>query len=302
MEMISEPGGEAMESGTREPAPSASANATPVREPLIVIRPRGAWSLPDFRELWAYRELLFFLIWRDVKVRYQQTALGAAWAILQPLFTMIIFTFIFGRMARIDSGGIPYPVFAFAGLVPWLFFANAVSNSGNSIIGSAHLITKVYFPRMFIPAAAIGAGLVDFAIASLMFIPLAVYYGINAGPSLLLLPIPILLIMLLALGVGMWLSALNVKYRDIRYTIPFLLQVGLFLSPIVYPSSAIPERWQTLYALNPVTGIIEAFRSALFGTPVNWTTIGISSAITLGFLAYAGAEFRRMEKSFADII
>jgi lipopolysaccharide transport system permease protein len=279
-----------------------SSGAEGAREPLVTIRPRRPWELPDFSEAWNNRELLYFLTWRDVKIRYKQTALGAAWAILQPLFTMVIFTFIFGRLAKIETNGIAYSLFAFAGLVPWLFFANAVSNSGNSIVGSSHLITKVYFPRAYIPAASVAASLVDFGIASLLFIPLALYHGIEAGPSLLLLPLPFSLLFLLTVAVGMWLSALNVKYRDIRYTIPFVLQIGLFLSPIVYPASAVPERFALLYMLNPMTGIIEGFRSALFGTPVNWTALAVSAALTLFFLIYSGLVFRRMEKSFADII
>jgi lipopolysaccharide transport system permease protein len=283
-------------------AAKSVSDGEPAREPLVTIRPRSSWELPDFKEAWQNRELLYFLIWRDVKIRYKQTALGAAWGILQPLFTMVIFTFIFGRLAKIDSNGIAYPVFAFAGLVPWLFFANAVTNSGNSIVGSSHLITKVYFPRAYIPVASVAASLVDFGIASLLFIPLAIYYGISAGPSLLLLPLPLLLLFLLTLAVGMWLSALNVKYRDIRYTIPFVLQIGLFLSPIVYPASAVPERWSLLYALNPMTGIIEGFRSALFGTPVYWTALIIAAVFTILFLIYSGLVFRRMEKSFADVI
>jgi lipopolysaccharide transport system permease protein len=291
-----------------EASPTEVANIPQVTEsgpsdqPVVVIEPRTSWAAFNFREIWLYRELLFFLTWRDVKIRYKQTALGAAWAILQPVFTMIIFTFIFSKLARIQSDGIPYPVFAYAALLPWIFFSNAVTNSGNSVVGSAHLITKVYFPRVLIPAAAVGAGLVDLAIAFLILIPLALYYQVDLGLRALLLPLPMVLIMLLALGTGMWLSALNVKYRDVRFAVPFLMQIWMFLSPVAYPSSAVPQKWQFLYSLNPVTGIVDAFRSALFDKPFNWTSLGISASITLAVLIYSSLAFRRMEKSFADII
>lgn len=274
----------------------------PSDEPLTVIEPSGVLSALNLRELWTYRELLYFLIWRDVKIRYKQTALGAAWAILQPLFTMLIFTLIFSRVAGIRSDGIPYPIFAYAGLLPWIFFSNAVTTSGNSLVGSAHLITKVYFPRLLIPASAVGAGFVDFAVASVMVIPLMFYYQVELTLNLFLLPIPIVLTLLLTLAVGMWLSALNVKYRDVRFAVPFLMQFWMFLSPVAYPSSAIPKRWQLLYSLNPATGIVEGFRSALLGRPLKWATLGISAALTVGFLLYASLVFRKMEKTFADII
>jgi lipopolysaccharide transport system permease protein len=271
-------------------------------EPVATIQSGGAWSALDLRELWNYRELLYFLIWRDVKIRYKQTALGAAWAIIQPLFTMLIFTLIFSRVAGIRSDGMPYPIFAYAGLLPWTFFANAVTTSGNSVVGSAHLITKVYFPRVLIPAAAVGAGFVDFAVAFVMLLPLTFYYHVRLSLNILLLPIPTILTVLLALGIGMWLSALNVKYRDVRFAVPFMIQIWMFLSPIAYPSSVVPERWQLLYSLNPVAGIVEGFRSALLGQPFKWITLGISAAITLGLLIYSSFRFRKMEKSFADII
>ena len=271
-------------------------------KPLVVIEPRKPWAALELKESWAYRELLYFLIWRDVKVRYKQTALGAAWAIIQPLFTMLIFTIFFGRLAGVPSDNIPYPMFAYAGLLPWTFFANAVTNSGNSLIGSANLITKVYFPRMLIPAAAVGAGLVDLGIAFLILVPLMFYYRVAISLNLLMLPVVVLLTTLLALAVGMWLSALNVKYRDIRFALPFLIQLWMFVSPVIYPTSFLPSKWRWLIWLNPLTGIIEGYRSSLFGLHFNLTALATSAAITLALLTYSLYAFRRMEKSFADIV
>jgi lipopolysaccharide transport system permease protein len=270
----------------------------------IVIEPRRAWQTVDFTELWSYRELLYFLTWRDVKIRYKQTLLGGAWAILQPLLTMVIFSVLFGRLAGLQSqtGGVPYPLFAYAGLLPWTFFANAITNGGNSLINSTHLITKVYFPRMIIPGAAVTAGLVDLAIGFILLVALMIYYGLGISISLLLIPLLVLLTTLLAVAVGMYLSALNVKYRDIRFAIPFLVQIWMFLSPIIYPSNLIPANLRWLLLLNPLTGIIEGFRSSLFGLPINWSALGISAAITFGVLIYGSLVFRRMERSFADII
>jgi lipopolysaccharide transport system permease protein len=271
-------------------------------QPLVVIEPRKPWAALDLKETWAYRELLYFLVWRDVKVRYKQTALGAAWAIIQPLFTMLIFTIFFGRLAGVPSDNVPYPLFAYAGLLPWTFFANAITNSGNSLISSANLITKVYFPRMLIPAAAVGAGLVDFAIAFLILIPLMIYYHAAITWNVLLLPLVVLMTTLLALAVGMWLSALNVKYRDVRFALPFLIQLWMFVSPVIYPASFLPQQWRWILWLNPMTGIIEGYRSSLFGKPFNWTALAASAAITLALLIYSSYAFRRMEKSFADIV
>ena len=270
--------------------------------PLISIRPSGRWAALNLSEVWAYRELLFFLIWRDVKVRYKQTVLGAAWAIIQPLCTTIIFTLFFGRLANMPSDGIPYPLFAFAGLTIWTFFSNAVTNSGNSLVGSSHLITKVYFPRMIIPGAAVGAGLLDLAIASVILLGMMFWYGTPLTFGLLLFPVIILLTALLALGVGMWMSALNVKYRDIRYALPFLIQLWMFATPIIYPTSLVPAKWRWALALNPLTGIIEALRAALFGRPLDWTLLIISAIATLLILVCAAFAFRSMEKSFADVV
>jgi lipopolysaccharide transport system permease protein len=256
----------------------------------------------DVRDVWAHRELLYFLIWRDVKIKYKQTLLGAAWAIIQPLLTMLIFTLIFSKVARIDSNGIPYPIFAYAGLLPWTFFANSINHSSNSMVSNSHLITKVYFPRVIIPIAAVGAGLVDFAVAFVMFLVLMAYYRIQLTANLLMLPALIALTTLLAIGVGTWLSAINVKYRDVKFAIPFLVQIWIYLSPIAYPITVIPQRWRLLYSLNPVTGIIEGYRSAFFARPFDWISLGISLALTVVIISYAAYEFRKLEKGFADII
>ncbi len=271
-------------------------------EPLVVIQPSKKWSLLNLKDIWAYRELLFFLTWRDVKVRYKQTALGAAWAILQPLFMMIIFTIFFGRLAGVASSGIPYPLFALAGLVPWTFFANAITASGNSLVGSANLITKVYFPRLIVPAAAMLAGLVDFLLAFMLLVLLMVYYRVTPTVQILFLPVLILLTALFSLGVGTWMSALNVKYRDVRFALPFLIQLWLFVSSVILPSTSIPQKWRWLLMLNPMSGIIEGYRAALFGLPFDWTALGIASVLTIVVLLYAIYAFGRVERSFADII
>ena len=271
-------------------------------EPLVVIQPSRSLRLLSLKDLWAYRELLFFLTWRDVKVRYKQTALGAAWAILQPLFMMVIFTIFFGRLAGVDSAGIPYPLFALAGLVPWTFFSNAITTSGNSLVGSANLITKVYFPRLIVPAAAMLAGLVDFALAFLLFVVMMVYYHVTPTVQVLFLPVLIVMTALFALGVGTWMAALNVKYRDVRFALPFLIQLWLFVSSVILPSSALAPRWRWLLMLNPMSGIIEGYRSSLFGLPFDWPAIGTAAIITVLVLIYSIYSFARVERGFADII
>lgn len=271
-------------------------------EPLVTIEANKAWSMAELRDLWAFRELLYFLTWRDVKVRYKQTELGVAWAILQPLLTMLIFTLFFGRLAGVPSDNVPYPIFAYAGLLPWTFFANAITNSGNSLVGSANLITKVYFPRMIIPGAAVAAGLVDFAIAFVILVFLMFYYGVAIGWGLLMFLPLVLLTTLLAAGMGMWLSGLNVKYRDVRFALPFLIQLWMFVSPVIYPTSFLPAKFRWFLTLNPMTGIIEGMRASLFGLPFNWNSLALSVGITLGLLLYSSYSFRRMEKSFADIV
>jgi len=271
-------------------------------EPLVVIQAQRSFSLLKLRDIWAYRELLYFLTWRDVKVRYKQTALGAAWAILQPLFMMVIFTIFFGRLAGVDSSGIPYPLYAFAGLVPWTFFSNALTASSNSLVGSANLITKVYFPRLIVPAAALLAGLVDFLLAFVLLVVMMIYYRVTPTIHLLFLPVLIVLTTLFTLGVGTWMSALNVKYRDVRFALPFLIQLWLFVSSVILPSSSIPPKWRWILLFNPMSAIIEAYRSSLFGLPFDWTAIGIASLLTLVVLVYATYAFGRVERSFADII
>lgn len=271
------------------------------RRPLVVIEPGSAWSSLDLRELWNYRELLYFLTWRDIKVRYQQTLLGAAWAIIQPVLTMLIFTVIFGRFAGIPSDNIPYPIFVYAALLPWTFFSNAVTNSGNSLVGSANLITKVYFPRMIIPGAAVLAGLVDFLIASGVLAVLMIYYRIVPTWQILLFPLLTGLTAVLALGIGMVMSALNVKYRDVRYALPFLVQVWMFASPILYPLSIV-RNWRWVLYVNPLTGIIEGFRSSLLGRPMPWLPLAISVGATVVILLFAAVFFRRMERGFADVV
>ena len=274
--------------------------------PHLVIEPGGTWEALNLRDIWRFRELFYFLTWRDIKVRYKQTALGAAWAIIQPLFTMAIFTLLFGRLAKMPSDNIPYPLFAFAGLLPWTFFSNSIGNSGNSLVGSSHLITKVYFPRMIIPAASVLAGLIDFFFAFVVMVVLMIWYRVPIGPGILMLPVLIALTSLLALGVGMWLSALNVKFRDVRYVIPFLVQFWMFATPIIYPASLMPAKYRPVLALNPMTGIIEGYRVSLLGgingSRFNWTAICFSAAITFAVLVYAAYDFRRMEKTFADIV
>lgn len=271
-------------------------------EPLVTIEPSRSWIGINLRDLWLYRELLFFITWRDVKVRYRQTALGIFWVVLQPLLTTIIFTLFLGNLARVPSDDIPYPVFVYAGLLPWTFFASGVTSGSVSLVGSAHLITKVYFPRMIIPAAAVGGRLVDFAIAFLVFVGMMIYYNIIITQSVLMLPVLAVMVTLLTFGVGMWTSAMNVKYRDVGVAIPVLIQLWMFASPVVYPSSLVPTAWKRIYAINPVVGIIDGFRAACFAREFDWVSLAISTLVTLILLAYGAYTFRRMEKDFADAI
>jgi lipopolysaccharide transport system permease protein len=276
---------------------------TPAELPELLITPGSRWMPLHLSELWEYRELLYFLVWRDIKVRYKQTALGAAWAVMQPLFMMLVFSLFFGRLAKVPSDGIPYPVFAFCALIPWQLFANALTESSNSLIGNQNLITKVYFPRLVIPIAAVLSGLVDFAIAFAILIGMMLYYGIVPGWSILVLPGFILLAVLTALAIGLWLSALNVQYRDVRYTMSFLVQFWLFATPVAYPSSLIPENWRAFYGINPMAGVVEGFRWALLGKTsppgaMLWVSVAVVAALLAGGLYY----FRRMEQQFADIV
>jgi homopolymeric O-antigen transport system permease protein len=271
--------------------------------PVLFIRPSRGLVPLDLKELWAYRELLYFLTWRDVKVRYKQTALGAAWAIIQPLFLMVAFSLFFGRLAGVPSDGIPYPVFTYCALLPWQLFAHALTESGNSLVASERLITKVYFPRLVVPTSAVLAGLIDFAIAFVILLGMMAYYGIRPTMAIFTLPLFILFAVLTALGAGLWLSALNVKYRDVRYTITFLTQFWFFLTPVVYSSSAIPQRWRALYGINPMAGVVEGFRWALLGKAngpgaLLLVSMGVVILVLIGGLYY----FRRMEATFADIV
>jgi lipopolysaccharide transport system permease protein len=254
------------------------------------------------RELWAYRELLYFLVWRDLKVRYKQAVLGALWVVMQPLLMTVVFTIFLGKLARVPSGGVPYALFVYSGLLAWTFFSGAVLTSGNSLVGNAHLITKVYFPRIIIPVAAVGARLVDFAVSFLILAGMMIYYGVGVTWKTAMLPVFVLLVTALSLGVGMLASALNVKYRDVGVALPVLVQLWMFASPVVYPLELVPEGWQKVYALNPAVGIIMGFRASLLGENFDWTTLAISTVITLSLLVYSAYTFRRMEKDFADIV
>jgi lipopolysaccharide transport system permease protein len=267
------------------------------------IAPSKGWTSLRLSELWAYRELLFFLVWRDIKVRYKQTALGAAWAVIQPFFTMVVFSLFFGRLGKIPSDNVPYPIFSFAALVPWTFFANGLSESSNSLVGSANLIRKVYFPRLTVPVAAVLAGVVDFAIAFVVLLGMMIYYGTGITTKVLWLPLFLSLALVTSLGTGLWLSALNVQFRDVRYVLPFIIQFWLFVTPIAYPSSILPEPWRTVYGLNPMAGVVEGFRWALLGTDTRpGPMIALSALVAVLLLASGAFYFRRMEKSFADIV
>lgn len=271
--------------------------------PELLITPPTRWIPLQLAELWEYRELLYFLVWRDIKVRYKQTALGAAWAVMQPLFMMLVFSLFFGKLAKVPSDGIPYPVFTFCALIPWQLFANALTESSNSLIGNQNLITKVYFARLVIPIAAVLSGLVDFLIAFVILIGLMLFYGIVPGVAILALPGFILLAVLTALAVGLWLSALNVQYRDVRYTMNFLVQFWLFATPVAYPSSIVPENWRALYGLNPMAGVVEGFRWALLGKSAAPSgMLFVSAAVVLVLLVGGLFYFRRMEQEFADIV
>lgn len=271
--------------------------------PPLLIKPTSGWASLNLRDLWHYRELLYFLTWRDIKVRYKQTAIGAAWAVLQPFLTMIVFAVIFGRLAKVPSDGVPYPVFSYTALLPWTFFAAAITLAGTSLVTNINLVSKIYFPRLIVPTAAVLVGVVDFAIAFAVLIGMMLFYGIVPGIAVLTLPLFVLLAFMTALGISLWLSALNVKYRDIRYTIPFLTQFWLFVTPVAYPSSMIPEKWRLLYGLNPMAGVVEGFRWALLGTEqAPGGMILVSAAVVIVLFVGGLFYFRRMEREFADVI
>ena len=273
------------------------------REASLVIRPSKGWIALDLRDLWQYRELMFFLTWRDIKVRYKQTALGVAWAVIQPVFTMVVFSVFFGWLAGMPSEGLPYPIFTFCALLPWQLFAHALTESSTSVVANQNLITKVYFPRLVIPLSAVLASLVDFVIALGVLVGMMAYYGIAPTSAVWTLPLFVLLTAALAMGVGLWLSALNVQYRDVRYTIPFLTQIWLFATPIAYPSSLVPEPWRAWYGLNPMAGVVDGFRWALLGTAgAPGGLLAVSAAVTLIILVSGLHYFRRTERTFADTI
>jgi len=270
--------------------------------PVLTITPSRGWVSLNLAEVWSHRELLYFLTWRDIKIRYKQTALGAIWAIIQPLFPMLVFTLFFGRLAKVPSDGIPYSVFAYAGLLPWTYFASAVGNSSTSIVGSSNLISRVYFPRMIIPASAVLASLVDFLIAFVMLGVLMVWHRIPLTPATLMLLPLIALLTVISLGIGMLFSGWTVKYRDIRFALPFLVQVWMFATPVIYPASLVPQKWRWLLGLNPLTGVVEGFRSALFGRPFDWAFLAYSTLFAVAMLIYSAYSFRRLERLFADLI
>ena len=268
-----------------------------------IIAPSQGWVSVRLSEVWAYRELLYFLVWREIKVRYKQTAIGVSWAIVQPFMTMVVFSVVFGRFAGIPSDGVPYPVFAYCALLPWQLFAFALAESTNSVVNNQRLLTKVYFPRVILPLAAIGVGLVDFGLAFLVLFGLMAYFGVGLASAIWTVPLWAALGVVTALGAGLWLSALNVAYRDIRYAVPFLTQIWLFATPVAYPTSIVPEAWRPLYALNPMVGVVDGFRWALLGTSrPALMTVGVSAASVLLLLASGLYYFRRTERTFADII
>ena len=273
------------------------------RPPSIRIVPAAGLSFPDLGEVWRHRELLQFLVWRDVKVRYKQTVLGAGWAVLQPLLTMIVFTVVFGRLAKVPSDGLPYPIFAFAGLLPWQMFAFALTESTNSLVASQAVITKVYFPRLIVPLAAIAVAVLDFGIAFTVLVAMMVWYGVGLRSAVVFLPLFLGLTILTAMAAGLWLSALNARYRDVRYAVPFLTQIWLFLSPIAYPASLVPEKFRWLYGLNPLAGPVEGFRWALLGSPApEPAMMAASAAVVIGLLAGGLVYFRKTERTIADVI
>jgi lipopolysaccharide transport system permease protein len=267
------------------------------------IQPRRGLRVLDFRSFWEYRELLYFFCWRDIKVRYKQTILGAAWALLQPFMTMLVFSVIFGRLAKMPSEGVPYPIFAYCGLLPWQLFAFALSETSNSLVGQAHLLTKVYFPRLIVPVAGLLTGLVDFAIAFVLLIVMMVYYRLPIHSTVLVIPFLLLFAIVSSLGVGLWLSALSVKYRDVRHVLPFITQFWLYATPVAYPSSLVPHKWRFLMGINPMSGVVEGFRWALLGTAqVDLRLMAVSVLSVLIILAGGVVYFDRMENTFADLV
>jgi homopolymeric O-antigen transport system permease protein len=285
------------------PGEAATAAVHGLKAPTLRLQASSGWGSLGLSELWAHRELLYFFVWRDLKVRYKQTALGASWALLQPLATMIVFSLFFGRLARMPSDGIPYPVFSYAALAPWMFFANALTQGANSLVNNGHLLTKVYFPRLALPLSSLMAGLVDFLLSFVGLVGLMIYFGIGLTLKVLVLPAFILLAIVTALGVSLWLAAVNVQFRDVRHTVPFLTQFWMFATPIAYPSSLLPEPWRTVYGINPMVGVVEGFRWALLGVETApGPMVALSSAVALTLLVTGAFYFRRMERTFADVV
>ena len=271
--------------------------------PSIVIEPRRGFFDLDLKSIWEYRDLLYFLVLRDLQVRYKQTAIGVAWVILQPLLTMVVFTLIFGKFAKIPSDGLPYPIFAYSALLPWHLFSSSLSRGGGSVVGNSSLISKIYFPRLILPISGVLSPIVDFAIAFVILIGMMIWFGSVPSWGVLTLPLFILLAMLTALAVGLWLSALNVRYRDVGHAIPFLIQLWMFASPVVYPVNMIPEKWRLFYSLNPMAGVIEGFRWALLGkASPDFSVIAISALMVLTLLALGLLYFRNTERTFADVV
>ena len=268
----------------------------------IIIRPIRGWVLINFREIWLYRDLLYFLVWREIKVRYKQTILGAAWAVIQPFFMMVVFTLFFGKLAKIPTHGIPYPLFSYAALLPWMLFTEGISRSVNIMVHDTSLIKKVYFPRLIMPLAGVISPLIDFAISFLIFVGMMFYFGYSPTLRIFWLPAFLILAVITSLAIGIWLSAINVKYRDVRYAVPFIIQFWLFLSPVVYPSSLLPQAWRIIYSLNPMAGVIEGFRWVLLGTNPPKLLMAISVLVILFILISGAFYFRKMEKSFADVL
>ncbi|HEY6041059.1 MAG TPA: ABC transporter permease [Anaerolineae bacterium] len=279
-----------------------AAQSAPEAPAVIVIRPSRGWVAVNLRDVWEYRELLYFMVWRDVKVRYKQTLLGVAWVVLQPLATTLVFTIIFGNLARMPSDNLPYALFALAGLIPWNYFASAFARGGTSLVSSANLISKVYFPRLIIPLSSVLGGLVDTAIVLVMLLVLMPFFGIVPTAAILTLPLFLLLAIATALGISLWLTALNVQYRDVSYVIPFIGQFWFYATPVVYPASLIPEQWRWLYGLNPMTGVVEGFRWALFGKEPPGYLLAVSVVIVIVLIVSGSFVFRRMEKTFADVV
>ena len=285
------------------PRDETAALPAPGGRAVVHIRASRGWASLDLGSIWAYRELLYFLVWRDIKVRYKQTALGASWAIIQPFFTMVVFSLFFGRLAGVPSDGVPYPIFAFTALVPWTFFAQGLTQSANSLVASQDLLRKVYFPRLVIPAAAVFSGLVDFAISFTVLLGMMAWYGIVPTPAALWIPLLLLLALVTALGVGLWFAALNVQYRDVAYVVPFVVQFWLFATPIAYPSSLLPEPWRLVYGINPMVGVVEGFRWALIGTDTApGPVVAVSAVAALAILVGGAFYFRHAERSFADVV